>query len=439
MNVQSRATLPYQCNQVLHPWSEHCLPAALSIAKPCFRESFKIYCVLYGVTGLIKLRKVKTLEDLRKALTGTVIDTLRSTVFLGLHGFLFMPSACVGRQIFGHISYYKLYFQTIFTTLTPILIERKNRRGALALYMANLAVEVLFKMAVQRKIITPLHNGEVLLFAIASAIYTFILKTTAEHKHNAFLFSAIRMLIGKEECAPVLTIETPSKKFRFLTKIINYFARIKQQHIFQNRNHAVCKHQYHCLIHILSGFAKRFSVGVIIQLILHLTKSPFQYFKHPLSYFRSLNRSTLSLGLFFGFYSGIYRLISCLLRNILKYDRPEHGLVAGYFAGFSMLFFKSSTIAMYMMAKLIESIYFRLAHNKKLPLLPWFDSVLYALSTALVFHSAVIEPQVIRPAYYKFLLRLTGNHLVELNRPMMDCYGVCSSKLFPNYKPPTFS
>jgi len=63
----------------------------------------------------------------------------------------------------------------------------------------------------------------------------------------------------------------------------------------------------------LQGFAKRFSVGVFIQLILHLTKSPIQYFKHPLSYFRSLNRSTLSLGLFFGFYSGIYRVNSTII------------------------------------------------------------------------------------------------------------------------------
>lgn len=107
------------------------------------------------VTGLIKLRKVKTLEDLRKVLTGTVIDTIRSTVFLGVHGTLFMPPLCAGRwasiinqlfyrfvpirrQIFGHISYYKLYFQILCCTLPSIFIERKNRRGALALYMANL-------------------------------------------------------------------------------------------------------------------------------------------------------------------------------------------------------------------------------------------------------------------------------------------------------------
>jgi hypothetical protein len=49
MAVCSRSTLPYQCHQVLHPWHTNCVSAAGMLAKPCFRESFKIYCVLYGV------------------------------------------------------------------------------------------------------------------------------------------------------------------------------------------------------------------------------------------------------------------------------------------------------------------------------------------------------------------------------------------------------
>lgn len=76
------------------------------------------------------------------------------------------------------------------------------------------------------------------------------------------------------------------------------------------------------------------------------------------------------------------------------------------------------------------------AHQGKLPLIPCFDSILYALSTALVFHAALVEPQAMRPAYYKFLERLTGGHFSQVNRPMMECFGVCSAKLFPNYKPP---
>ncbi|CAF4297688.1 unnamed protein product, partial [Rotaria sordida] len=82
------------------------------------------------------------------------------------------------------------------------------------------------------------------------------------------------------------------------------------------------------------------------------------------------------------------------------------------------------------------SIYFKCAHDGKVPIIPYFDSILYALSTALVLHAAVVEPQAMRPAYYKFIERLTGGYFSQVDRRMMDCYGVCSSKLFPNYKLP---
>lgn len=49
MTIQSRSVLPYQCNQALHTWHKDCIPAAWMLAVPGVRESFKIYCVFYGV------------------------------------------------------------------------------------------------------------------------------------------------------------------------------------------------------------------------------------------------------------------------------------------------------------------------------------------------------------------------------------------------------
>ena len=56
------------------------------------------------------------------------------------------------------------------------------------------------------------------------------------------------------------------------------------------------------------GFAKRFSAGLLIQLILNFTSSPLRFLRHPSSFFRSLNKNLFSLGKFFGFYSAIYRV-----------------------------------------------------------------------------------------------------------------------------------
>lgn len=44
-----------------------------------------------------KLRTIKTLKQLREFLVKLTRDILQSTVFLGIHGALFMPSLCTGR------------------------------------------------------------------------------------------------------------------------------------------------------------------------------------------------------------------------------------------------------------------------------------------------------------------------------------------------------
>ncbi len=67
-------------------------------------------------------------------------------------------------------------------------------------------------------------------------------------------FPSLRSLIGKEECAPPMTIEPASKskpKLAIFALFYQYLARVKRWHWIQNRNQPVCKHRYHCLIHSL--------------------------------------------------------------------------------------------------------------------------------------------------------------------------------------------
>ncbi len=64
----------------------------------------------------------------------------------------------------------------------------------------------------------------------------------------------LRWLIGDQECAPPLTTEhkpESKKKLAIFALFYRYLARVKRWDFIQNRNHAVCKHEYHCLIHIL--------------------------------------------------------------------------------------------------------------------------------------------------------------------------------------------
>jgi hypothetical protein len=61
-------------------------------------------------------------------------------------------------------------------------------------------------------------------------------------------------MIGDEECAPSLSIKLKPKskeKLAIFTLFYKYLERVKHWRLIQNRNHAICKHNYHCLIHVL--------------------------------------------------------------------------------------------------------------------------------------------------------------------------------------------
>lgn len=45
---------------------------------------------------------------------------------------------------------------------------------------------------------------------------------------------------------------------------------------------------------------------------------------------------------------------SCLLKWLFNRDSEVHGLLAGFLAGFSMMFYKSPTIALYISCKMVE-------------------------------------------------------------------------------------
>ena len=87
-------------------------------------------------------------------------------------------------------------------------------------------------------------------------------------------------------------------------------------------------------------------------------------------------------------------------------------MVAGFLAGWSMLWYKSQTIALYAAFKLAEILYFKGISKGIVPYIKCADIIIYSISTALVFHVAVVEPHNLRPAYWRFLLNVTGNKLV---------------------------
>ena len=159
----------------------------------------------------------------------------------------------------------------------------------------------------------------------------------------------------------------------------------------RKHKHVLCTHRYNCAIYTLVGFLQRFLTGYALQAAFKCLGSIGGIIRKP----RLLLKILLSpvnkeFGLFLGSYTLIFRAVSCLLKRLTNKNSALHGLVSGFFAGWSMLFYKSSSIALYLNFKLIEILYFIGVKNKTLPLFKWFDVVLYTISTAFMLWVVII-------------------------------------------------
>lgn len=380
-------TAPFSCYEFAHSWNPSCFGACFDLFKGAIYQSANVYGSLYLITALLKRKNLKYF------LTRLPIEILQSTLFLAANVFFFMGFYCLGYKFMGKTSYLGLLIGNIPGCFLSILIERKQRRGLLALYLTNLALETAFNMSVDRKWTRLIPNGHVMLFSCVSSVYIYLYcsKLLKDKSLNGLL----KRLLG-----------TDVEKFS-----------IKR-----------------CLI----GFGKNFSAGFAIQFAFKLLGSLKGLIKNPKILRKVLfHKDNFSLGLFLGFYRLIFTLVNHFLPKSLLTT-----LLSGYFAGWSMLFYKSSSIMLYLLFKLVEVLWFIGIDSGKLPYYRHFDVILYTLSTAFVLWIGVFEPQNIRQAYWKFVVKISSGKFADLNRRLVDSFGCESSRLYPKWRPtyvPTLS
>lgn len=101
-------------------------------------------------------------------------------------------------------------------------------------------------------------------------------------------------------------------------------------------------------------------------------------------------------------------------------------------AGLSMMFYKSSTIALYLASKMSEIVYKQEVSAGVLPSVPYAEILTYTFSTAFLFHACTWEVHSVRPSYWRYLNVVTGKRFCEINRAKIDeLYGTDSTRLFP--------
>lgn len=185
--------------------------------------------------------------------------------------------------------------------------------------------------------------------------------------------------------------------------------------------HRLCTHRYNCFIYSIIGFLQRFiagyllqaavkclgSVGAIIKkprLLLKILLSPVNkqlgrtlITSHTDSYV--LNFIGYNQGMFLGSYVLIFRAVSCLLKHLTNKTSPLHGLVSGFFAGWSMMFYKSSSISMYLLFKLLEVNIYHETVLLKLTKSLYKDSVFHRSQKQQASFVQIIRYSALYPVY----------------------------------------
>ncbi|XP_052241948.1 transmembrane protein 135-like isoform X4 [Dreissena polymorpha] len=427
--------LNYSCYELGHTWTPSCTKASLDVAKSVFVEALKIYGSLYFIAGLVRRKGKKYYRD--KFLR----ELAQSTLFLTTNGTLFITCFCIWRKLFGFYFYPCAILLGIPACGLSLSIERKERRGLLAMYTGNLAIETIWRMLKARGLVRSLPNGEVLLFSVAAAIYLYYFKK--DNGLPAGTLSMFKKVFGASETQPsgehVVSMVTED-----VSRSRSSSRHNTVQHIWANvlrllqscPRHRLCRHQHACVYYVLEGSLKMFGIGYVIQAVIKLLSTITKVFRRPKTVISALfNTTNLQLGAFLAGFVGIYRGLNCVLRWCRDKDDSMHGLVAGFVAGWSMMFYKSSTIAIYSALRVAEMLYFKGIELGRLPYIRCADIILYSISTSIVFHAAVLEPHNLRPAYWNFLLRVTGNRFAEMNRKLLDPWVHNCSHINPNFWP----
>jgi len=151
-----------------------------------------IYAPIYVVTTLVMRRKKLTLRDITHRMSP---DILRSSVFLGVFGFVFFLFICNIRALRQKDFKLNYFISGFFASLACISVEKKSRRTELTTYILNQALESSFRVLEHYGFVKAYKNGEIVIFMAANAVLMYLY----HHETDTLRGSArgiIKMILG---------------------------------------------------------------------------------------------------------------------------------------------------------------------------------------------------------------------------------------------------
>ncbi|XP_030020258.2 transmembrane protein 135 isoform X1 [Manduca sexta] len=348
------------CSELLHPWTNNCVDAFLSMAQNCTIGSLKFYAPIYLLQILMrgkKLGKKEMMEQFKLY--------LKSGIFGLTVGSSFVTLNCIFRALFfNQFSYYTTVLLPCTVSGLAVYFEPPHRRVMVVNLFVNLVFEYWLRTLEMKGWLRRTAGKETLIFMLSSAVLFYLMRLERENNKRTPLFWFFTPpRVSKEQGEPVKGIMGRSP---------------------------ACPHKGPCINYVLKGTAQLFGVGCAMTMLRTIIPKILT----PAKAFKSLRLSHLKLGVFFGGYIGIYRLVVCLLCRARGRDSALHALPAGLLAGAALRAAPSTPIALAPFTSSLQILgswcYQRGMIPEQLPLV----ELLYCVCQGLLFHARVMHEDV---------------------------------------------
>ncbi|XP_059058474.1 transmembrane protein 135-like [Achroia grisella] len=348
-----------QCQELFHPGA-NCIKSSGIMFFACLKGSFYFYLPIYTIQILMKGKKLGKKEMLEQFKL-----YLKSGIFGLTVGSSFVTLNCIFRKLFfSQFSYYTTVLLPCTISGLAVYFEPPHRRILVLNLFANLVFEYWVRTLEMKGWLRRSSGRETLIFMLGSAVLFYLMRKEREN----------------DKRTPIFWFFTPPRVSKEVGEPIEGY---------EGRSPA-CPHKDPCMNYILKGTAKLFGVGCAMTML----RTIIPRILTPAKAFKSLKLSHLKLGLFFGGYIGIYRLVVCLLCRSHGRDSALFAAPAGFLAGLAFRAAPSTPIAL---APLTSSLQILSSWAYQKGMIPehWpVVEILYCLCQGLLFHARVMHEDV---------------------------------------------
>ncbi|XP_052754552.1 transmembrane protein 135-like isoform X3 [Galleria mellonella] len=330
-----------------------------------------------------KLTKKEVLEQSKLYLKSGIFGLTVAGSFVTLN--------CIFRNLFfSQFSYYNTVLLPCTISGLAVYFEPPHRRILVLNLFVNLVFEYWVRTLEMKGWLRRSPGRETLIFMFSSAVLFYLMRREREN----------------DKRTPIFWFFTPPRVSKEVGEPIEGF---------EGRSHA-CPHEESCRSYILKGTAKLFGVGCAMTML----RTILPRILTPAKAFKSLKLSHLKLGLFFGGYIGIYRLVVCLLCRSHGRDSALFAVPAGFLAGLAFRAAPSTPIAFAPLTSSLQ-ILSSWAYQKGMIPKNWpIVEVLYCLCQGLLFHARVMHEDVCPRYIINLMHTVTSSKADEIQSAFIE-------------------